>query len=73
MHDQYQSPHCGRQVKVTNVGSDSGAGGQGNTITATVADTCPASECGSGDVDFSVGAWNALTNNSPWGTAKIQW
>lgn len=56
---------------VTNVGSDDGVGGQGNTIIATVEDTCPG--CDQNHIDFSVGSWNQLTNNAAFGTANIEW
>lgn len=56
---------------VTNVGSDDGVGGKGNTIIATVEDTCPG--CDQNHIDFSVGSWNQLTNNAAFGTANIEW
>lgn len=71
MNDESPSQYCGSQIQVQNVGSDSGTGGQGNTLTVTVADTCPG--CGQGDIDFSVGAWNILTNNAAPGTFEINW
>ena len=71
MGDKSPSPLCGRKIRVTNVGSDSGSKGKGNTLTVPVVDTCPG--CDTNDVDFSVGAWKKLTNNSPFGTIKINW
>ncbi|MCJ1405876.1 hypothetical protein MMC11_009106, partial [Xylographa trunciseda] len=63
MDNEYQSPFCGRTINVVNTGSpDGGVHGQGNTITATVQDTCES--CQNDNLDFSVGAWNALTSNS---------
>ena len=69
----YESPssYCGRTIQVTNVGSNSGTGGAGNSVTVTVADTCAA--CDANHLDFSVGAWNALTNGAEYGTINIDW
>jgi hypothetical protein len=73
MDGQSPSPYCGQQIFVTNMGSDDPTvGGQGNTLTVTVADTCPTCD-GDGSVDFSIGAWNQLTNSSPLSTFNIQW
>jgi len=69
----YNSPLCWKQIEVRNVGSTYNVGGTGNTIRATVADTCPADECDAEHVDFSIGAWNALTNNAPVGAIQIEW
>ena len=71
MNGEYQAPDCGRTIIATNTGSNDGVGGAGNSIRATVADTCES--CGEGDVDFSIGAWNALTNNAPFGTFDVSW
>jgi hypothetical protein len=71
MKNESPSPYCGRQIQVTNVGSNDQVGGAGNTLTVTVADTCPS--CDTDDVDFSVGAWVLLTNNASWGTFEAQW
>lgn len=43
----------------------------GNLIFATVADTCPS--CDVDHLDLSLAAWNALTDNSPYSVAKIDW
>ncbi|EPE30660.1 Barwin-like endoglucanase [Glarea lozoyensis ATCC 20868] len=69
--NQSPGPYCGRKVQVTNTGSNDGVGGKGNTIIATVADTCPG--CDENHIDFSVGSWNQLTNNAAFGTANIKW
>ncbi|KAF4634784.1 hypothetical protein G7Y89_g3303 [Cudoniella acicularis] len=66
-----QGGMCGRQIQITNVGSDDGVGGAGNTATATIADTCPS--CDDGHVDMSVGVWNAVTGGAAWGTVNIEW
>jgi len=71
MKNESPSPLCGRKIKVKNVGSNSGSKGKGNSLTVTVADTCPG--CGKNDVDFSVGAWNRLTDHSAPGTIEIEW
>ena len=42
---------CGRSVRITNTAN-------GQSITATVADTCPG--CGYGSLDLSVGAFQGL-------------
>jgi hypothetical protein len=71
MGDKSPSPLCGHKIKVTNVGSNSGSKGKGTTLTVPVVDTCPG--CDTNDVDFSVGAWKKLTNDSPFGTIVIDW
>ncbi|KAG9228854.1 Non-catalytic module family expansin [Amylocarpus encephaloides] len=68
---QSPGPFCGRKVQVTNTGSNSGTGGAGRTIIATVQDTCPS--CDENHIDFSVGSWNQLTNNAAFGTVNIKW
>lgn len=47
--------------------------GVGNTITATVADTCP--DCDDSHLDLSTGAFMALTGGQldPPGEFNIQW
>ncbi|KAI5841132.1 RlpA-like double-psi beta-barrel-protein domain-containing protein-containing protein [Morchella snyderi] len=46
--------------------------GRGNRIEATVRDTCPI--CEREDVDFSVGAFDALTNNQKgFGVIRVEW
>ena len=63
---------CGKQVRITNVGSDDGVGGAGSSVTVTVADTCPG--CPSAEsIDLSEGAWDALTGSAPFGTIEIEW
>ncbi|MCJ1464195.1 hypothetical protein MMC07_002808 [Pseudocyphellaria aurata] len=71
MQGQSPSPLCGRQITVRNIGSNDGVGGAGNSMTVTVADTCMG--CDENHLDFSVGAWNQLTNNAPYGTVNIEW
>ena len=71
MQSKSPGPYCGRQIQATNTGSNDGVGGKGNTVTVMVEDTCPS--CDENHVDFSVGAWNALTNNAPFGTIDITW
>ena len=72
MQYQYKSQWCGQRVRVTNYGSNEAViGGAGNSVVVTVADTC--ASCGFGDVDFSIGAWNMLTNSAPWGTFNAGW
>ena len=68
---QSPGPMCGRQISVRNTGSNDGVGGAGNAITVTVADTCPS--CDQNHLDLSVGAWNQLTGNAPYGTVFIDW
>jgi len=62
---------CGRTINVQNVGSTDNVGGEGNTVTITVADTCPS--CTENHIDLSEGAWNKLTNNAEFGTIEIAW
>jgi hypothetical protein len=63
---------CGKQVRITNVGSDDGVGGAGNSVTVIVADTCPG--CPSAQsIDLSVGAWDVLTGDAAYGTIEIEW
>lgn len=71
MNEESPSPYCGQQIVVTNIGSDDGVGGAGNSITVTVADTCPS--CDETHLDLSVGAWNSLTNDAAYGTIEIDW
>lgn len=65
------APLCNRQIIATNRGSDDLVGGKGNSVTVTVKDTCP--ECDETHLDFSVGAWNILTNSAAFGTINIDW
>ncbi|KAN0072274.1 hypothetical protein V8E54_010003 [Elaphomyces granulatus] len=72
MTDKSPNPiYCSRKIKVKNIGSDSGTRGTGNELIVTVADTC--ASCGKDDVDFSLSAWNHLTDHSAAGTFKAQW
>ncbi|KAK4199816.1 RlpA-like double-psi beta-barrel-protein domain-containing protein-containing protein [Triangularia verruculosa] len=71
MHHQYKSSECGRQIQVTNKGSHYHVGGEGNTITVTIQDTC--ASCDDGHVDFSHAAWDALTDGSPQGQIDLEW
>ena len=71
MDGEYESPYCGRYIKATNIGSNDGVGGDGNVVDVLVQDTCES--CGEGDVDFSLGAWNELTNNAEPGTFTVSW
>ncbi|MCJ1356560.1 MAG: hypothetical protein MMC33_006555 [Icmadophila ericetorum] len=71
MDNESPGPFCGRKIKATNTGSNDGVGGAGNTVIVTVEDTCPS--CGEGDVDFSVGAWDQLTNSAAYGTFDVTW
>ncbi|KAK4660029.1 hypothetical protein QC762_115525 [Podospora pseudocomata] len=71
MHHRYQASECGRQIQVTNKGSHHHVGGEGNTITVTVQDTC--ASCDAGHVDFSHAAWDALTDGSPPGQVDLEW
>ncbi|KAL6903917.1 expansin module family protein [Trichoderma evansii] len=68
----YPPKYCGRKVFITNLGSNDGVGGAGNTVTVTVEDTCPG--CQSADsIDLSRGAFSSLTNGATTGTANIVW
>ena len=71
MQGEYKSPYCGRYIKATNIGSNDGVGGDGNVVDVLVQDTCES--CGEGDVDFSLGAWNELTNYAEPGTFTVSW
>ena len=64
-------PKCGQKIQVLNTGSNDGVGGKGKSVTVTVADTCPS--CDENHLDLSVGAWNTLTGNAPFGTVNINW
>ena len=65
------APLCNRQIRATNTGSGDNVGGRGRSVTVTVKDTCP--ECDENHLDFSVGAWNILTNSAAFGTIDISW
>lgn len=69
----YPPAYCGRKVFITNTGPGTdGVGGQGNTVTITVEDTCPG--CPSPDsIDLSYGAFGALTNGATTGNVNIDW
>ncbi|MCJ1305034.1 hypothetical protein MMC08_007847 [Hypocenomyce scalaris] len=72
MEGESPSAYCGRKIRVTNTGSnDDGVGGAGNVVVVTVEDTCES--CGEGDVDFSVGAWDQLTDRAAYGTFEASW
>jgi hypothetical protein len=71
MNREYQSPYCSRLIHVTNKGSNDNVGGAGNTIVVAVADTCPG--CGENDLDFAVGVWNVLTDNSTFAECNLEW
>jgi len=71
MQGEFDSPYCGRLIQINNTGSDDGVGGAGTVITIEVQDTCES--CGEGDIDLSIGAWDALTNSAAWGTVDISW
>jgi hypothetical protein len=49
--------------------------GAGKSITAVIADTCPADECDPEHLDLSTGAFMALTGGmlDPPGKINIQW
>ncbi|WEW54606.1 hypothetical protein PRK78_000026 [Emydomyces testavorans] len=64
MKGRYNAPYCNRRIKASNKAN-------GRSIIVPVMDTCMG--CGSNDVDFSVAAWNRLTNNAPWGTFPLSW
>ncbi|KAM0258007.1 hypothetical protein ACHAQJ_004050 [Trichoderma viride] len=69
---QFPPAYCGRQIFITNTGSNDGVGGAGNTVTITVEDTCPG--CPSADsIDLSRGAFSSLTNGATTGTVDIEW
>lgn len=72
MGGRYKAPGCGRKIEITNVGCDyEGVRGVGNSIIVTLKDTCEL--CAEDHVDLSVGAWEALTDGSPWGIFHVQW
>ncbi|KAK3336350.1 RlpA-like double-psi beta-barrel-protein domain-containing protein-containing protein [Cercophora scortea] len=72
MKHEYQAERCGRKIRVKNIGSDyDGLGGEGNEIIVTVQDSCDS--CGKNHLDFSIGAWNELTDESEWGELNIEW
>ena len=72
MQSQSPGPYCGQKINATNTGSQyNNVQGEGNTIIATIQDTCP--ECGDGDVDFSQGSWAQLTNGSPMSVFTVSW
>lgn len=62
---------CGHQVRVTYMGSNDGVQGTGKKSIVTVADNC--SSWGAGDVDFSRGVWNGLTNDAALGAIDVAW
>jgi hypothetical protein len=73
--DLGHNAHCGKMVTIKNVGGGINNQGIGKTITAMVADTCPANECSMTHLDLSIGAFQALTGGplDPPGKINIQW
>jgi hypothetical protein len=67
--------HCGRLVTIKNMGGGINNYGAGKSITAVIADTCPADECDPEHLDLSTGAFMALTGGmlDPPGKINIQW
>ncbi|KLT41825.1 hypothetical protein CC85DRAFT_261304 [Cutaneotrichosporon oleaginosum] len=64
-----KSPYCGRQVQIWPAGSFAG---QGNVVTATVADACPT--CSNGNsIDLSYGTWDAMGISRDVGVVPIDW
>ncbi|EEP78087.1 predicted protein [Uncinocarpus reesii 1704] len=64
MKSRHNSPYCRKSIRARNKSN-------GKTVVVRVADTCMG--CGPNDLDFSVGAWNRLTGNAPWGTFPVSW
>jgi len=71
MNGEYISSECGRQIRVTNLGSFYPVGGEGNSIIVTVMDTC--STCDEDHIDLSIAAWNALTDDTEFGLLNVEW
>ncbi|MCJ1326024.1 hypothetical protein MMC10_002687 [Thelotrema lepadinum] len=79
----YESSLCGKQVWIQNTGAfDEGLAdvGAGNTVIATVGDTCPDGTAESGgcqldDIDLSPAALSQLTNGAyeQLGRVNVQW
>ncbi|KAK2751109.1 hypothetical protein FQN57_000184 [Myotisia sp. PD_48] len=61
---QFKSPNCGRHLTARNPKT-------GKTARVMVADTCDG--CKGDDVDFSIGAWNAITNNAALSRTRVTW
>jgi hypothetical protein len=64
MNGRYRHEFCGSKIKCTNKGN-------GKTIVLPVVDTCMG--CTKSHVDFSIGAWNRLTDKAPWGIFDLEW
>lgn len=71
MNGEYMSEECGRQIRVTNLGSFYPVGGEGRSIIVTVKDTCES--CDEDHIDLSIAAWNALTDNTDFGLINVAW
>jgi expansin (peptidoglycan-binding protein) len=71
MGDLSPAPLCNSKIHAINTGSDDGVGGKGKSVTVTVKDTCTG--CKRTHIDLSIGAWNHLTNNAPFGTVNLEW
>lgn len=63
------SPYCGRQVRIKAAGDYAG---QGNTVTATIADACPTCENGN-SLDLSYAVYDAIGISRDVGTYDIEW
>jgi expansin (peptidoglycan-binding protein) len=65
------SLNCGRCASVTCVDDKCDATAKKTTTIVTIVDKCPG--CNTGDLDFSLEAWNKITNNQSPSRLKISW
>ena len=73
MQHQYKAPHCGRTIKVTNVGGgpDATVEGKGNSVTVRLVDSCDA--CHNNHIDLSSEAWRLMTNGHVRSKVNVEW
>ncbi|KAK0632946.1 RlpA-like double-psi beta-barrel-protein domain-containing protein-containing protein [Immersiella caudata] len=72
MSYQNGGPECGRRIRVTNLGGDGyPVGGKGRSVVVVIKDSCET--CEGDHVDLSVGAWDALTDESSRGQIRTAW
>ena len=73
MQRQYKSSHCGKMIKVKNIGGgpDDTVHGRGNTVTVRLVDSCDA--CQRDHIDLSSEAWKLLTNGHERSKVNVEW
>jgi len=73
MNRLYKGPHCGKKIKVKNVGGgpDGTVHGKGNTVVVQLVDSCDG--CHGDHIDLSSEAWRKLTNGHVRSKVNVEW